>query len=1473
VDTVKMSGGGVAGNSSLNEQLLRQMVGGNTAGMIGENPWLQTQGQTYGRDGAILPDPIFNIWIPVPMGPGSPWKTRGSRTLGDCSVAEDMKHLTYMLQFMLMATELGGSPSTAQCGVSDPNGTPSFNVSPQHSPKQYEKLMQTYVLYRDMIGGMRAKPDDIKYLKAHMSTVSPFFDAAMPEQIKKVAADMEAYRLKKKETGGGAGGGAGGGLTDLPVRVVQFPEVPADPRDIPAWREQANALLKENRNDFAYSALPLNARQLLESPDAALRREEVAEEERRAADKRQRIHMWVKHHLPPVMACRNRCINVDPLDVIFTTKKSLGTLVLKGCRTWPVSRNYEHLPTSGREDNGVVASTGKMVPKVLVTWFVLDDKKNSLFRFSVYDPNFSLYQTYRALAKGGSQQSSRPRGKFGGGAEKDPFDHLRQFGKNHVANIFNDTIFEEMYNFFRPTNPLPNVYAAFDNAKDAAHLSNVLTLKRAIEILNCVDADTTAFYRSDAGVKGKLVFPEGVPAYVLHPRMCFWYSQQYLGIGYITWPTAKRQEDFAQALIMGDVKIQNGQLIESSVLPAATADDTSIPTTLSEYMASHKRRFVSPLVDKRDLLTSRPKLLNYETGDQIVLWQAEGEEAMQYIRQLLPEDPESNPEQYAVYCTAMERFRAGQLGKFGSIWTLDSTVDTKPISQAHKAVIRHLGDVARKSEKGTVTMHMPYFDEGMTVFGNMCIQRMMLFSKSNRIINTKIPFMAAALLSTFDKKRDGEPKVHLSLSGPPAAGKTFPLHFFIKKCFIRGTFEVISSQSDKANNIDGHLGSSIALMDEPPKWYHDADAEDKNYDKVQETKNVFTQHQHNRSVLSVTEHEGNSFRLQKNIYTDDPRTWAFCTNKPRDKKHALGTRIFQVTLPKPILPPEAFDYEVKASMTGDTRAFFKLDQALCVEVYTAMTLGLIPDIDMWLFRIISQSVFHVLREWKVIDGDRGDRSRQIMAAFIRHLIIVHGVTACRHVPGGALYNVPYCPEDVVKIGPYLVCTLEMVLTTLHFMASELIDEDMLNAMVALCKLCKYNPSVSAYENYNQSRGEIPFKQTRNPKSKHGDDNDGSLWDLNMLYIEGTPETIAGRVAPLTEPQLDVTQVQSIIFKDMVGKSFPPMSGKRYRTDELITSAFLYDGIINQQPYYDPVAQQHVPADESFFLSVDCTTQVLAEYEKKGPLSRLYFSPAIMPLLDTGVIERAFYNATITASFPRVKVIKGIMMDQHPDIFKVADWNDAFIGEYIRKLDKTTPNAPVSRRMGVAIATTEQRLTSMEQNMLLSARLNPSRTDHDDTYFGICNDRSASFTVVKDWELEQAKRVAFAQGTPLDSIVFYTDAEIRRRYDAYVEKHPDCAAVTTKDMDYPHSIIEERLRDADTRTAISHQMTKVKKIRISSDYIRPRAQPQHHRVSERSVQHRRSAPVEVPVAAPATASGGGSGSGRSALERMGVRVRK
>ena len=105
----------------------------------------------------------------------------------------------------------------------------------------------------------------------------------------------------------------------------------------------------------------------------------------------------------------------------------------------------------------------------------------------------------------------------------------------------------------------------------------------------------------------------------------------------------------------------------------------------------------------------------------------------------------------------------------------------------------------------------------------------------------------------FDKERDGEIKLHISLTAPPAVGMTFPLHEFIR-----------CARKQDAIDKDCHLGDS------PPKWYSEAKPEDSNYDKVQETKNVFTQHQHNRSVLKMEEHKD---RASQN--GDEPYAWTF----------------------------------------------------------------------------------------------------------------------------------------------------------------------------------------------------------------------------------------------------------------------------------------------------------------------------------------------------------------------------------------------------------------------------------------------------------------------------------------------------------------------------------------------------------------------------------------------------------------------
>ena len=50
------------------------------------------------------------------------------------------------------------------------------------------------------------------------------------------------------------------------------------------------------------------------------------------------------------------------------------------------------------------------------------------------------------------------------------------------------------------------------------------------------------------------------------------------------------------------------------------SDDNKTPLTLQEYAERRRRDFHKPLVDKRDLLMSRPQLLSYDTLES---WVAE----------------------------------------------------------------------------------------------------------------------------------------------------------------------------------------------------------------------------------------------------------------------------------------------------------------------------------------------------------------------------------------------------------------------------------------------------------------------------------------------------------------------------------------------------------------------------------------------------------------------------------------------------------------------------------------------------------------------------------------------------------------------------------------------------------------------------------------------------------------------------------
>lgn len=311
----KMSGGGSGAGSgasadgtTIADRLARQMVGGNTSGVMDQNNWLETKGLTFAREThAPTSDPHYSVWIPVPTGEDSVWKTL-SRALSDCSTNETTRWVMYWLQFFFLGTELGGAPATSSSQGPEPHGTPSFSVSSSRSPKLYEKVLETYCICHGMVTGARPKPEDYKFLQAHTNTVSPMFDTRMVDALRQTVQDLDARARGKKpaseeETAAAAESAPEPLLFDLPP-------LPADNRGQPEFIAQMDAIFARFRGQIDWDGLLPEYQRWYPNPARLVRQEENDDAEARAQLRVERIGKWVARHLPDRDAFSNKRIKV-----------------------------------------------------------------------------------------------------------------------------------------------------------------------------------------------------------------------------------------------------------------------------------------------------------------------------------------------------------------------------------------------------------------------------------------------------------------------------------------------------------------------------------------------------------------------------------------------------------------------------------------------------------------------------------------------------------------------------------------------------------------------------------------------------------------------------------------------------------------------------------------------------------------------------------------------------------------------------------------------------------------------------------------------------------------------------------------------------------------------------------------------------------------------------------------------------------
>jgi hypothetical protein len=1370
--------------------------------------------------GAVPVDVKWQIWLPIPICEGSPW-TANSRCLADCRFGAKHEPLVDLLQLLLTGTNL--------CK----NGTPSFSVSPKTNRTLYNRVLVAWCKKKMGI----AKAEEAKLVERYEKT-SSYFDPAMVDLIEKTMAairnkETEEETLEQE--------------VEPEVLRVELPAIPNN-EDIAAcdnWMEAVRANLIQH-NQTLRTLTQLQRDFFLSQGGTASEFEPPTIIEDDGGD--DLLEKWCAEYLTPLSVCMMESDEISrelvareisfcsELQVVFSTipineglSKNFPGFVVPKRRCWPVGSNLDEKPPVAPINIADVevreSQSTNSVPKVHMTMFVVKNRNSNqkdhlMIRFAVLDQNWSLRRVVSDIESSihfaSAQKKKSATNKFN--QARDPLENLRRFKNTHIANTYTNQRYLNIIGYFKDKNfndRVSNTYVCgdmFDDKSNPFHLCHHVTLKKCLSMLSMANGAISPFKE----LKGLNVTPNA-DFYVIDPQLMFWAHPTYVGLGFTSWAHEKSRENFALELVLKELVITNGG--KTVVKKQNSAD----PGPLSCFAGAHLDAYPSPLVDKRLLESRSASLLNYRTAEQIMVWQAENDMACKIIYQYMPSDPRLDAEQYATFCVLLKRLRESALDKFLSIWTTDGVVDNKPIDISYKKILETLHVTLKNTS--SLTQKIPYLDKRLTVYGNNCVQRMLLLRNGASIYNCKIPFVACSMQSTFDSKRDGKVKVNIQLCGPKEAGKTYPLIGFIEKHFINGTWELIQTQSDRADNVDMHIGPCMLLIDEPPKYFTATNENEKDYEKIQTMKNRTVHHQNQRAVLDTVEIDGENIRYKKKIINDDSRTIGLCTNQPRNKVTALSSRFFVITVSKPTNPCDNSDVTGSATLAHDTVAFFNIEEILVVQVYTALRLGVIPDIDMWLALMVTGRTIDILKAWGTLDKQKGERARQILIAFIRHQIIIRGISACCNTPGGILYDVPYKPEDVVKMAPYFVCTLEICLVALTMMASELIDDDAAIVFKAACKLTGFDHTQTAFENYKLNRA-IPFKHEarrsvfvdptssskKNSAMVHVVPESDPVIDLNYLTFRGTIDTICGEIANYTDPALEAAQVKAVLMDNLRGMMYPCPNDEHYKPTKQsdIVKIMTYDG-------HNDEAHEVIGKNRVFYTEAN----LKEKKEKICPVihledkKMLFLAPVLIKsCFDVNAIEHAFNQAVVCKTHPQIRALKGLTHDGHGDLFKTCDWTEKWINSFVEKIDTMAPDAPVLRKDGIAL-TGNGFLSEMESDMLLSIRPNPARTEHYSDYKNVVMERSESFVKIEDWEKTAAERVVFRAGIPQNEWVFYTDSECRRRYEEYVSTHEDDDVVAT-DMNYPFDIIAGRKKDHKKHTKNIFQLAKT--IRESSESV-------------------------------------------------------
>lgn len=747
---------------------------------------------------------------------------------------------------------------------------------------------------------------------------------------------------------------------------------------------------------------------------------------------------------------------------------------------------------------------------------------------------------------------------------------------------------------------------------------------------------------------------------------------------------------------------------------------------------------------------------------------------------------------YERYAKIIELVQEGCMQRFLEVWKIKGRLEGLSVPDPIVAALEWIQKNLPKN--GIITRRLTLPDPNVSHLLASQIRRMDQYSQVARVVQPFLPLITEGLFSCHDHIR-GALNFHIIAYGRYDLGKSWQLLTVLTNwTAIDGVVITQTRETRAAADTGKHLEDVIVTKDEVPKWYVNKQAAERDPEAANAKKLELTSKQSKLKAMAfIKDKIGNSTRTWELITTDNVYSEACVTNEMVEATSAITSRFFTFVMKDVGVSATDKEYRVDDVIKADTRRSLQTLHYHTIHGKKAAQAGAIfGEIEMSLFEKVWGEMRRYLESHHAIHAGEGNRATDIIRAFMRQIVYHDAFLHTYDVPGSPHYMQPHNAAQIRAIQPLLYTKLEHILFAIDVCGRKIIDDDKSIFATAALRATgiRWEEGQSAYDmfvNQHLHGNKLPFRRVYNPNfNKETDERENKyMIDLNYVSIKADSISQACQLfASYTQSTSGIcaSDLEGILNQLLSYTFQPPRNGyepmpegefRYYHCREHDRVKDAWEKPQRQHPDYDGGRMRIFTEDDVPPLRGNGEKVMIhaAKIDKlKSGKIVLHIAPTSIEKFKRTLIYDAFEAVTMSANFPRQKMMLGCTTDEDPSLLNVANYTDRLINAHVNHINSTVKFPPGKDRTKGIIFARSEFMGDVRSRMLLNTPFvhsdDPETQSH--RYKAEQERYNIEYDFIEDLEewsaLQQHVRTGMALDAPVQSPRF-----LRERYDRAMEQ--------------------------------------------------------------------------------------------------------